>query len=111
VLLNNARRYKINLKCRTLGRKSISFPLAVIRGREILEGKMEGQMEDQEKLLLNEREAAQLLAMSIHFLRRDRISRSSVGIPYIRIGTAVRYRRVDLEEWIGRQIQVQPSGP
>lgn len=68
-------------------------------------------MEDQEKLLFNEREAAQLLAMSIHFLRRDRISHSSVGIPYIRIGTAVRYRRVDLEDWIGRQMQVQPSGP
>lgn len=64
-------------------------------------------MEDQGKLLLNEREAAQLLSMSAHFLRRDRISTSSVGIPFVRIGSAVRYRRVDLEEWIERHMQVQ----
>lgn len=67
---------------------------------------MENQMEDQERLLLTEREAAQLLAMSTHFLRRDRISHSSVGIPYVRIGAAVRYRRSDLEEWIERRMQV-----
>lgn len=63
-------------------------------------------MGDQERLLLTEREAAQLLAMSIHFLRRDRISNSSVGIPYLRIGAAVRYRRSDLEAWIKRKMQV-----
>jgi excisionase family DNA binding protein len=67
---------------------------------------MGDQMEDQERLLLTEREAAQLLAMSTHFLRRDRISNSSVGIPYLRIGAAVRYRRSDLEEWIERKMQL-----
>jgi predicted DNA-binding transcriptional regulator AlpA len=67
---------------------------------------MEGQMEDKKKLLLNEREAAHLLSMSTHFLRRDRISTSSVGIPYLRIGAAIRYRRSDLEDWIERQMQV-----
>lgn len=67
---------------------------------------MEGQMEDKKKLLLNEREAAYLLSMSTHFLRRDRISTSSVGIPYLRIGAAIRYRRSDLEDWIERQMQV-----
>jgi excisionase family DNA binding protein len=67
---------------------------------------MEDKMEDQEKLLLTEREAAQLLTISTNFLRRDRISNSSVGIPYLRIGAAVRYRRSDLEEWIERKMQV-----
>lgn len=57
-------------------------------------------MDHQSKLLLNEIEAAQILSISRHFLRRDRISSSSVGIPFIRIGSAVRYRIVDLEKWI-----------
>jgi hypothetical protein len=60
-------------------------------------------MNNDEKLLLNEVEAATLLSMSKHFLRRDRISDRSAGIPFIRIGAAVRYRRVDLEAWIVEQ--------
>ena len=60
-------------------------------------------MNDGAKLLLNENEAADLLSMSTHFLRRDRISERSVGIPFIRIGAAIRYRRVDLELWIAEQ--------
>jgi predicted DNA-binding transcriptional regulator AlpA len=65
-------------------------------------------MQDEAKLLLNEKEAAQLLSMSTHFLRRDRISCDSVGIPYVRIGASVRYRRVDLEHWIDRKLH-EPS--
>ena len=57
-------------------------------------------MNDLQKLLLNEEEAAQLLSMSIHFLRRDRISEQSIGIPFIRLGGAVRYPRADLEIWV-----------
>lgn len=57
-------------------------------------------MNEREKLLLNEKEAAELLSMSTHFLRRDRISDRSAGIPFIRIGAAIRYRRSDLERWI-----------
>jgi len=56
-----------------------------------------------EKLLLTEKEAAELLNMSTHFLRRDRISERSAGIPFIRIGGSVRYRCVDLENWILEQ--------
>lgn len=67
---------------------------------------MEVQRKDQENLLLTEREAAQLLAISNYFLRRDRISNSPVGIPYLRIGAAVRYRRSDLEEWIERRMRM-----
>src|SRR5471030_1974626 len=56
-----------------------------------------------EKLLLNEKEAAELLNMSTHFLRRDRISEQSTGIPFLRIGGSVRYHCVDLENWIMEQ--------
>lgn len=67
-------------------------------------------MHNEGKLLLNEKEAAQLLSMSTHFLRRDRISYDSVGIPYLRIGASVRYRRADLEHWIAGKLQ-EPSTP
>ena len=60
-----------------------------------------------EKLLLCEKEAAELLSMSTHFLRRDRISDRSAGIPFIRVGGSVRYRRVDLETWIIEQTNVK----
>jgi len=56
-----------------------------------------------EKLLLNEKEAAELLNISTHFLRRDRISERSARIPFIRIGASVRYRCVDLENWVMEQ--------
>jgi hypothetical protein len=57
-------------------------------------------MEKNEKLLLTEKEAAELLSMSTHFLRRDRITPHGVGVPFIRIGGAVRYQRGALEIWI-----------
>lgn len=59
-------------------------------------------MNNSDKLLLNEEEAAHLLSMSTHFLRRDRISAPpvSIGIPFIRLGGAVRYSRADLEVWV-----------
>lgn len=62
-------------------------------------------MAENTKLLLNENEAAQMLGMSSHFLRRDRISKTSVGIPFLRIGGAVRYRQSDIETWIAIQIK------
>lgn len=61
-----------------------------------------------DKLLLNEKDAAELLGMSTHFLRRDRISDCPVGIPFIRVGGAVRYRRIDLEGWVIEQTK-KPS--
>lgn len=68
-------------------------------------------MRNEAKLLLNEKDAAELLSMSTHFLRRDRISCESVGIPYLRIGASVRYRRVDLECWIDRMLRDAPTTP
>ena len=55
------------------------------------------------KILLTEAEAAELLSMSSHFLRRDRIAANSVGIPFIRVGGSIRYVRADLEAWINEQ--------
>lgn len=62
-----------------------------------------------ETLLLNEVEAALLLGMSSHRLRHESISSRSVGIPFIRIGGSIRYRRLDLELWINDQIKAQAS--
>lgn len=64
-------------------------------------------MEHHSKLLLNESEAALVLSISRHFLRRDRISTNSVGIPFVRIGSAVRYRLSDLKRWIESRSQSQ----
>lgn len=58
------------------------------------------EMEILRKLLLNEEEAAEVLGMSRHFLRRDRISKDSIHIPFIRLGASIRYRFEDLETWI-----------
>jgi predicted DNA-binding transcriptional regulator AlpA len=65
-------------------------------------------MENDEKLLLTEKEAALLLSMSVHFLRRDRISSNGVGVPFIRIGGAVRYHRSALEAWIAQKTVTPP---
>lgn len=48
--------------------------------------------------LLDEKEAAELIHMSIHFLRRDRITRRLV--PFVRIGRSVRYLEEDLDRFI-----------
>lgn len=56
--------------------------------------------------LLKETEAAAFLNVSTHFLRRDRISEKSVGIPFVKIGAAVRYRLADLDEWVSNNIRV-----
>jgi predicted DNA-binding transcriptional regulator AlpA len=47
--------------------------------------------------LLREREAAQLLCVSVQLLRRWRASRE--GPPFLKIGKLVRYAASDLEEF------------
>lgn len=63
-------------------------------------------MNDDEKFLLTEKEAAKLLSMSSHFLRRDRVSESSVGVPFVRFGSSVRYRKADLLSWINSRVNM-----
>lgn len=50
--------------------------------------------------LINEKEMAELIGMSVHWLRRKRWSGG--GIPYVKMsnGGAVRYRREDGERYI-----------
>jgi excisionase family DNA binding protein len=76
-----------------------NFPLAQFQ----YANQTEKFMNINDKLLLNEKEAAELLSISTHFLRRDRISLDSAGIPFIKVGTAVRYCRADLMKWIEDQ--------
>jgi len=68
-------------------------------------------MDINNKLLLKEKEAAELLSMSTHFLRRDRISENSVGVPFIRIGGAIRYRLEELEAWILEKSKISHQKP
>jgi predicted DNA-binding transcriptional regulator AlpA len=54
--------------------------------------------------LINEKEAAKLLALSPATLRIQRCTGATPNglpkIPYIKIGRAVRYRRADIERYI-----------
>ena len=54
---------------------------------------------EQSPSLLNEHEAAALLAVSISFLQNDRVTRRH-AIPYIKVGRLVRYRREALDQWL-----------
>jgi len=49
--------------------------------------------------LLTEQEAAAVLGTTIHHLRRLRQD----GMPFIRVGRFIRFRRIDLERWIENQ--------
>ena len=48
--------------------------------------------------LLNEHQVAKFLQLSVASVRRWRLSRS--GPKYLKIGSAVRYRRDDVETWL-----------
>ena len=59
--------------------------------------------------LLNERQAAALLSLSIRTLQSWRLRGG--GPKFIRAGRAVRYRRRDLTEWIDRRTVASTSDP
>lgn len=48
--------------------------------------------------LLSEKEVAKLINMSLSFLQHDR--QRGGGIPYVKIGNSVRYRRTDVDAYI-----------
>jgi excisionase family DNA binding protein len=52
------------------------------------------------RLLLTERDAAQLLGLSS---RTIKLRRKSGDLPYFKVGRTVRYGRHALEEWFRRQ--------
>jgi predicted DNA-binding transcriptional regulator AlpA len=57
--------------------------------------------------LLNQREAAEKLGISVRTLERLRVV--GTGPEYYRLGRLVRYRECDIEEWVLRTVQVSSS--
>lgn len=53
--------------------------------------------------MLNERQVAEYLNMSLGSLRRWRLFRK--GPKYLKIGSAVRYRREDVDAWLNSNTQ------
>lgn len=53
--------------------------------------------------LLTTNEAAYLLLLSPKTLDKDRCTRE-LGIPFVKIGRSVRYRRSDLEKFIAERV-------
>lgn len=54
--------------------------------------------------LINEKQAAEMLGLSVHWLRRKRWSGG--GIPYVKVsyGGAVRYRTEDVEAYVNGRL-------
>jgi hypothetical protein len=63
--------------------------------------------------LLTEKETAELVGLSVHWLRRMRWAGG--GIPFVKIssgrGGAVRYRREDVENFISARVRRSTSDP
>ena len=57
--------------------------------------------------LVDEREAARRIGMSVAFLRADRyrghVGARTPGPPFYRVGKAVRYDVADLEQWLAER--------
>jgi predicted DNA-binding transcriptional regulator AlpA len=51
--------------------------------------------------LLSDRQAAEWLGLSRAWFQRKRVSGD--GPPYVKVGSAVRYRLSDLEKWFGER--------
>ena len=60
-------------------------------------------------ILLNEKEAAKLICMSVHWLRRKRWSGG--GVPFIKLSVkgAVRYRKEDVDAFVTERLRKSTS--
>jgi predicted DNA-binding transcriptional regulator AlpA len=58
--------------------------------------------------LLDQREAAQILSVSVRTLERHRVT--GTGPRFCRLGRLIRYRERDLEEFVGRSLRTSTSG-
>lgn len=63
-----------------------------------------------EKQLLTVGEAAAMLSLSARTLEADR-ARGTIGIPFVRIGRQVRYRRMDLEQFVDSHLVQGGAAP
>jgi predicted DNA-binding transcriptional regulator AlpA len=59
--------------------------------------------------LLDQREVAQILKISVRTLERHRVD--GTGPRFFLVGRQVRYREADLEAWISRSVQSSTSDP
>lgn len=57
--------------------------------------------------LLSEKEVARLINMSLSFLQHDR--QRGGGIPFIKIGATVRYRKSDVDAYLSRQSRLHTA--
>jgi predicted DNA-binding transcriptional regulator AlpA len=51
-------------------------------------------------VLLNEQKVAEMIGMSVAWLRLKR--QKGDGIPAVKVGRSVRYRRADVVAWVGQ---------
>ena len=65
--------------------------------------------------MLNEKEAASYIGMSVSYLRHARYDGvygdKQPGPLYVKMGRAVRYRSDDLDEWIEQRVVRKGSSP
>jgi len=59
--------------------------------------------------LMNEKEVADFLGISVRFLQTDRSSKLH-QIPYFRVGARVRYRLSEVRDWLERHAVRASSG-
>jgi len=48
--------------------------------------------------LLDERDLSQVLGRAVSSIQKDRLRGG--GVPFIRVGRQIRYRRSDLDQWL-----------
>lgn len=63
-----------------------------------------------EKLLVTDKELAQALGISLSVIRRDRLN-GRLGIPFIKLGTMVRYDIARVKEWLAERGGARPQEP
>ena len=62
---------------------------------------------DPDLILLAEGQAARVMGKSVSTLQKERVS--GAGVPYVKLGRAVRYRLSDLKAHIARNIRRSTS--
>lgn len=58
--------------------------------------------------LMRTREAAAYLTLSPQTLNLDRVT-GRMGVPFVRMGRSIVYRREDLDDWVRARVEEPPS--
>jgi excisionase family DNA binding protein len=63
------------------------------------------------EVLLDQRQVARLIRMTTKFMEARRVRGG--GIPYVKVGRLVRYRKADVDQWLkeNRRTSTSDSGP